>query len=97
MVSKRDGQIIETTQQARQAERGPTVRNLLVASTSLAIVALAIIWFIFFRTCVCVLPTSSARPGGLSELPAELQQNCSCYDFFLDRGILRACTRADDL
>ena len=50
MVSKRDGQIIETTQEARQAERGPTVRNLLVASTSLAIVALAIIWFIFFRT-----------------------------------------------
>jgi hypothetical protein len=50
MMSKRDGQIIETTQEARQAERGPTVRNLLVASTSLAIVALAIIWFIFFRT-----------------------------------------------
>lgn len=50
MVLKRDGQIIETPQEARQAERGPTVRNLLIASTSLAIVALAIVWFIFFRT-----------------------------------------------
>ena len=50
MVSKQGGQIIESAREARQAERGPTVRNTLVASTSLAILALMIIWFVFFRT-----------------------------------------------
>jgi len=50
MVFKRGEQIAETTQQVRQAERGPTVRNVLVASTGLVIVAFAIIWIIFFRT-----------------------------------------------
>jgi len=39
-----------SAQQARQAERGPTVRNLLVASTALAIIALVIVWLVFFRT-----------------------------------------------
>jgi hypothetical protein len=47
---KRDGQIVESAREARQAERGRTVRNVLVASTILAVVALAIIWFVFFRT-----------------------------------------------
>jgi hypothetical protein len=50
MVSKRGDQIIETAREARQAERGPTVRNVLVASTSLVIVAFIIIWLVFFRT-----------------------------------------------
>jgi hypothetical protein len=50
MVFKRGEQIVETTQEARQAERGPTVRNVLVVSTVLVIVAFAIIWIIFFRT-----------------------------------------------
>jgi hypothetical protein len=50
MAVKRGDQIVENAQEARQAERGPTVRNMLVASTCLAIVALAIIWFVFFRT-----------------------------------------------
>jgi hypothetical protein len=50
MVVKHGDQIVENAQEARQAERGPTVRNMLVASTCLAIVALAIIWFVFFRT-----------------------------------------------
>jgi hypothetical protein len=36
MASKRDGRIIETTQEVRQAERGPTVRNLLVAAREFA-------------------------------------------------------------
>jgi hypothetical protein len=50
MAQQRDGQIVESTQEARQAERGPTVRNVLVASTTLAVVALVVIWFVFFRT-----------------------------------------------
>jgi len=50
MVSKQGDQIIETAREARQAERGPTVRNVLVASTSLIIVAFFIIWLVFFRT-----------------------------------------------
>ena len=50
MEVKRDGQIVESAREARQAERGRTVRNVLVASTILAVVALAIIWFVFFRT-----------------------------------------------
>ncbi len=50
MIVKRDGQIIESAQEARQAERGPTVRIVLVASTLLAVVALLAIWLVFFRT-----------------------------------------------
>jgi hypothetical protein len=50
MAFKRGEQVVESAQEARQAERGPSVRNLLVASTALAIIALAIIWFVFFRT-----------------------------------------------
>jgi type VI protein secretion system component VasF len=44
------GQIVETAQQARGAERGPTVRNVLVWSVGLVILALAIVFFVFFRT-----------------------------------------------
>jgi hypothetical protein len=50
MAFRRNGQIIESTQEARQAERGPTIRNVLVAGTALAVIALAIVWLIFFRT-----------------------------------------------
>jgi len=50
MVFKRDGQIVESARVARQAERGPTVRNLLLASTALAIIALSIVWLVFFKT-----------------------------------------------
>jgi hypothetical protein len=50
MVVKQGDRIIESAQEARQAERGPTVRNVLVASTGLAIAALVIIWLVFFRT-----------------------------------------------
>jgi len=47
---QRSLRFIETAQEARQAERGPTVRNVLVWSTGLIIVAFAIVWFSFFRT-----------------------------------------------
>jgi hypothetical protein len=50
MAFKRGEQIIESAQEARQAERGPSVRNVLVASTALAVIALGIVWLVFFRT-----------------------------------------------
>lgn len=50
MVEKRGEQVIETAQEARQAERGPTVRNVLAISTVAVIVAFAVIWLVFFRT-----------------------------------------------
>ncbi|MDQ8728570.1 hypothetical protein [Bradyrhizobium sp. LHD-71] len=49
MVEKRGEQIVETAQEARQAERGPSVRNVLVVSTIAVIIAFALIWLLFFR------------------------------------------------
>lgn len=42
--------VVEGPQEARQAERGPTVRNVLVISTALIVVLFIIIWLVFFRT-----------------------------------------------
>jgi hypothetical protein len=50
MPIKKHGIIIETPTEARQAERGPSVLMLLVVSLGLAVVILAGIWFLFFRT-----------------------------------------------
>src|SRR3954468_2890535 len=50
MVTQRHGQIIETPTEARQAEPGPSVLALLVASTGLAVLILGVVWFVFFRT-----------------------------------------------
>jgi hypothetical protein len=50
MAEKKGETIVETAREARGAERGPTVRNVLVWSLSLVVVGLAIVWFIFFRT-----------------------------------------------
>jgi len=50
MVEKRGEQIIETAREARQAEPGPSVRNVLVISTTAVIVIFAIIWLVFFKT-----------------------------------------------
>lgn len=41
-----DKPIVRTARQARQAERGPTVLNILIVSTTLAAIALAITWWI---------------------------------------------------
>lgn len=49
MATERHGQMIETAQQARQAEPGPAVLTLLVASTGLAVLMLGVVWFVFFR------------------------------------------------
>ena len=45
-----DDRIVETPTEARQAEPGPSVLALLSASTGLAILILAVVWFVFFRT-----------------------------------------------
>lgn len=50
MAVKQNGQIIETATEARQAEPGPSVLALLSMSTGLAVIILAIVWFVFFRT-----------------------------------------------
>jgi hypothetical protein len=49
-MEKRDGRIVETPTEARQAEPGPSILLLLVVSVSLAVVILGAIWFLFFRT-----------------------------------------------
>jgi hypothetical protein len=49
MVEKRGEQIIETAREARQAEPGPSVRNVLVVSTTALIILFAVIWLMFFR------------------------------------------------
>src|ERR1700732_2531155 len=42
MAFKQGEQIVEPAQEARQAERGPTLRNMLIVSTGLVILAFAI-------------------------------------------------------
>ena len=49
MVKKKHGVIIETPMEARQAEPGPSLLLLLVVSVSIAVIALAGVWFVFFR------------------------------------------------
>jgi hypothetical protein len=50
MTKLENEQVVETAVEARGAERGPTVRNVLVWSVGLVIVAFAIVYFVFFRT-----------------------------------------------
>jgi hypothetical protein len=50
MAKLENDQIVETAVEARGAERGPTVRNVLVWSLGLVVVAFVVIYFIFFRT-----------------------------------------------
>jgi hypothetical protein len=42
--------IVRTARQARQAERGPTVLNVLVISTVLSAIGLAITWWMLAPT-----------------------------------------------
>jgi hypothetical protein len=50
MAEKKGETIVETATEARGAERGPTVRNVLVWSLGLVIIAMAVVWFVYFRT-----------------------------------------------
>ena len=49
-MAERDGdQIVETTIEARGAERGSTVRNVLAWSLGSVVAAFAVIYFLFFK------------------------------------------------
>jgi hypothetical protein len=60
MVVKRNGAIIETPMEARQAEPGPSILVLLFVSVSIAVLAMAAVWFVFFRT-LSTLPSHRSR------------------------------------
>lgn len=47
-MQKEDGRIVETTMEARGAERGPTVRNVLVWSTGLVVIGFAAVYLLYF-------------------------------------------------
>jgi hypothetical protein len=49
-TTREQDRIVETSTEARQAERGPSVAALLTVSTGLAILILGVLWFVFFRT-----------------------------------------------
>jgi hypothetical protein len=49
MAKIENEKIVETATEARGAERGPTVRNVLVISLCLIVVAFAVLYFVFFR------------------------------------------------
>jgi UPF0716 family protein affecting phage T7 exclusion len=50
MAKLENEQIVETAIEARGAERGPTVRNMLVWSLGLVIAGFVLIYFLFFKT-----------------------------------------------
>jgi hypothetical protein len=50
MGKQKNSQIVETAKEARGAELGPTVRNVLVWSLGLVLAAFAVTYFMFFRT-----------------------------------------------
>src|SRR5947209_6308053 len=50
MATRQDRRIVETPTEARQGESGPSVLALLTISLGLAILILAVVWFVFFRT-----------------------------------------------
>lgn len=50
MAENDNGHIVETAREARGAEPGPTVRNVLVWSLALVVVALVIVYLLFFRS-----------------------------------------------
>lgn len=50
MATDQNERIVETATEARQAEPGPSVLALLSMSTGLAVIILAVVWFVFFRT-----------------------------------------------
>jgi hypothetical protein len=49
MPKQENGKVVETAIEARGAERGPTVRNVLLWSLGLVIVALIVVYWIYFR------------------------------------------------
>jgi hypothetical protein len=49
MPKLEDGHIVETTLEARGAERGPTVRNMLVWGIGLVVVAFVVVYALYFK------------------------------------------------
>jgi hypothetical protein len=47
--TRESDRIVESSTQARQGEPGPSVLALLATSTGLAVLILAVTWFVFFR------------------------------------------------
>jgi hypothetical protein len=50
MATREHGRIVETPTEARQAKPGPSVLALRSVSTGLAVLILAVVWFVLFRT-----------------------------------------------
>ena len=50
MAERQEGRIVETPMEARQAEPGPSILTVLIASVGLAVIVLGLVWAIFFRT-----------------------------------------------
>jgi hypothetical protein len=50
MVKKKHGVIIETPTEARQAEPGPSILWMLLTSVAIAVAAMGVVWFLFFKT-----------------------------------------------
>jgi hypothetical protein len=50
MAKDEGGVEVKSAVKARGAEPGPTVRNVLVWSVGLVVVAFAVIYFVFFKT-----------------------------------------------
>lgn len=48
MPYQEDGRIVETAIEARGAERGPTVRNVLFAGTGLVVAAFVLVYLVYF-------------------------------------------------
>jgi hypothetical protein len=49
MATPDERRIVETSTEARQGEAGPSVAALLAVSLGLAVLILAVVWFVFFR------------------------------------------------
>jgi hypothetical protein len=49
MPKREHGQVVETAIEARGAERGPTVRNVLIWSLGLVVAAFAAVYFLYFK------------------------------------------------
>jgi hypothetical protein len=50
MATEKDGRIVETSTEARQAEPGPSVLLILIVGVVLALTVLGTAWFALFRT-----------------------------------------------
>jgi len=49
VAKNEDGRIVETPMEARQAEPGPSILAILVASVTMAVMILGVVWYAFFH------------------------------------------------